>query len=313
MIDIAPTSRPGRTDGGFALVEPPAVSRRKRAAFTLVELLVVVAVVALLVAILVPALHVARGAARSAVCRNNLSQIGKAFRAAESRRDSAQAESMPYPEPSHWPQIPMNVVDAKDLYICPEATIMNASITEYQVRSQEGFLIDFVEGQKGVDHCIVVRSGSGYKDYGFEDLAMTHSDMDYNDVVFRISEGPPVKALVFSASSGYANSLCHNQEVVPGYEDLRTCVGQELALGGGETNYGINAKIHRHKVASGTVVLLDYDRLVANDTEDLHQHLLDSARHRGKLNVLYADQSVRGRRPGELDPAMPGCGDQWTP
>jgi len=312
MRHAAPTSR-RQHDGGFTLVELPAVSRRKRAAFTLVELLVVVGVVALLVAILAPALEVARSTARSAVCRNHLSQIGKAFRAAESRHNTEQGESMPYPDPRDWPKTPMNVVETKELYICPEATIMNASITEYQVRSQEGFLIEFFEGQRGVDHCIVVRSGNGYKDYGFEDLAMTHSDMDYNDVVFRVFEGPPVKARVYSAESGYANSLCYNQQVVPGYEDLRTCVGQELDLGGGQTNYGINAKAHRHRVASTTVVLLDYDRLVANDTEDVRQHLLDSARHRGRLNVLYADQSVRGRRPGELDPAMPGCADQWVP
>lgn len=51
----------------------------KHKAFTLVELLVVVAILALLIALLLPALNKARDAAKEVVCQSNVRQIGMGF------------------------------------------------------------------------------------------------------------------------------------------------------------------------------------------------------------------------------------------
>lgn len=84
----------------------PVVSRAppsQRTAFTLVELLVVIAVIAILVALLLPALARAREAGRASICLSNLRQCFIACRTyADESRGFGPAIGQPYTALPNW-------------------------------------------------------------------------------------------------------------------------------------------------------------------------------------------------------------------
>lgn len=65
-----------RSRGGCAFA---SASRAKSSGFTLIELLTVIAIIGILAAILIPVVGAVRSAARTAVCKSNLREIGSAL------------------------------------------------------------------------------------------------------------------------------------------------------------------------------------------------------------------------------------------
>jgi prepilin-type N-terminal cleavage/methylation domain-containing protein/prepilin-type processing-associated H-X9-DG protein len=80
--------------------------RRSHAAFTLVELLVVIGIIAVLVALLLPALNRAREAAKQTQCLSNMRQVGTALYIYLIDSKQVLPPHKPHPDPNFFQGVP---------------------------------------------------------------------------------------------------------------------------------------------------------------------------------------------------------------
>jgi len=93
-----------------------------RRAFTLVELLVVIAVIVILMALLLPAIQQTRASARTTQCTNNVTEMGVSLRKAEANKLSVR--------PDNWIAMIYPYLQTAALYKCPDhlaATLQTSS------------------------------------------------------------------------------------------------------------------------------------------------------------------------------------------
>ena len=111
-----------RTDNDLQKYEGLIFSRKvsRNAAFTLIEVLVVISIIALLMGILAPVLNLARKLSRSTVCQSNLRQLGIALKVYATKYDGYM---MPNYEPENetywWGRKLTTGIDHKKGFIWP--------------------------------------------------------------------------------------------------------------------------------------------------------------------------------------------------
>ena len=327
----------------------------KRRAFTLVELMVVIAIIALLVVMILPSMSAVSSLARATICRNNLEKLGSAFAVANNGRivsnTSGTALAGMYPLPMVWPATPRSAVDDAVLYHCPEdpnkgQPDVGNMFKHLQYQSENGlFTLDVLNGS---GNCYKSQAGQdpvkgGFVDFLLEDdigngqyeMMSFHGWLDtdgairvyFNGDLLIYSSIPNTPEWAYTDSTygpgpGRPNSIntCQDLNAMwwqgkpawsPDGAMNHGIRGQTVKLPGwdpGYTNYGISSEIYRYPYGSKAVVLVDYKDLVVDldVPKDAETNLADphSARHMGRLNVLYGDGSVGTQTPLALSPRL---------
>jgi prepilin-type N-terminal cleavage/methylation domain-containing protein/prepilin-type processing-associated H-X9-DG protein len=121
----------------------------KSKAFTLVELMVVIAIIALLVAILLPSMSSVASVTRATICMNNLNKLGQAFALASASRTvgggggagmGTGALVFPYPDSLLWPGVPKEAVADPVIFICPEDVGKESKVSSGNVQDMFALL-----------------------------------------------------------------------------------------------------------------------------------------------------------------------------
>ena len=101
---------------------------KRRTAFTLVELLVVIAVIALLMSILMPALQRVRKMAKATMCRSNVRQWGLIFKLYGEDNDAKLPQSFAggclNDQEAYWIVGTLPYYKAKDIRFCPSTKVV---------------------------------------------------------------------------------------------------------------------------------------------------------------------------------------------
>lgn len=292
------------------------MNRKTRTAFTLVELLTVIAIIGILISLLLPAVQAARAAARRAACANNLHQFGIAY------NHRLEALGTPLPAESWTSELLPYVEEVTKTYLCPEgqqtqSTMVEPDMHGYTNHTSSGYDIPFDPQHP---RCHKTSETATSYTYWFEDAS--DFDWDLSVTVTRLTDGSVKINTEFHTWTVFSHTIRDpSGKAIPGLKDIPWGQNREAildALGGVPTHYGMNSRSAGFLGGdSRKVLILDYNESVADvvgpDAEGVW--LEDVApRHAGTVNVLFVGGHVKPLSPEQIDPSNTRLHDwYWWP
>lgn len=298
------------------------MTHTRRAAFTLIELLTVMAIIALLVAMLIPAAQAVRESARRAECANNLMNIGMAYTNCKMTNrkfqgvDGWAAELLPFCSKTEKVFICPNDPDPAVSMWVPPAYLHVRQMTYPEYNNTHDIPLSGNGPRCRYSFNIPPSPIPGAYALEVEDL----TDWDWNDMRMLLEPQPngDVKLTCVQKNAGFTYDLLDwNRQVrVTDWAPPKfTIFPAEMS----RASYGINS--HATYLQPGTdstkVLALEYEKIVADvvgpNAQDFFPRWV-APRHRGVLNVLYSDGRVERALPDDVDPRTPRIQTQsWRP
>jgi len=309
-----------------------------RRAFTLVELLVVLALIALVASLAIPTASRGLAVGRRTLCANNLHHLIFAIESTQyvrRRRGDEGDAQRPFFRKEHWPNTVVGETGIMSpVYRCPDGlgnSTFSTALPPLMYRSgiDRNRFVPFDGSQflccsrRGEDE-----SGEPYTEYCIEENPWVESKWTHapccgqpswstNDGIWRvydrIDEEGFQEVILMDYDCWWPNELWLNGELA--WDSLIGKVGQSLKFQAIGTNYGYNSLLgHSQSVDPTTIVLADFNYLYIDpDDLDIISDLscLETARHLGRINVLTGDGAVADVGPPTIYPDLNR--DPWTP
>lgn len=298
---------------------------RKRNAFTVIELLVVITIIGMLMGLLLPAVNQVRESGRKTACISNLHQIGIAYQAYLTRhgrpcaaagwtaslRNDLEGNSAVYICPSDIVYLESGESSGGKPEIIPEQgidaffSVRNRTFTEYGGSHNIPF-------DPSGPRCRISQSQTappGGAAYDFED----HTDFDWTDMqcICEPMDNGDIKITAKRKSAGFTFDILKGDltKADGDSEDFKPPKVCYVPGGALYTSYGLNDRSELMLQDPSKIAFLDFMKKVADvvgpdavDTADWDNQV--APRHFQTVNVLRVDGSTGTFNPDQIDPGI---------